>query len=80
MGLRVNTNMASLNAQRNLMNTTNQLGRSMEKLSSGLRITRASDDAAGLAICYAYATFGAGTNPTDTGGCSSSLAGLLACE
>ncbi len=50
MGLRVNTNMASLNAQRNLMNTTNQLGRSMEKLSSGLRITRASDDAAGLAI------------------------------
>ena len=50
MGLRVNTNIASLNAQRNLMNTTNELSRSMERLSSGLRITRASDDAAGLAI------------------------------
>lgn len=50
MGLRVNTNTLSLNAQRNLMNTTNALGRSMERLSSGLRITRASDDAAGLAI------------------------------
>ena len=50
MGLRVNTNTASLNAQRNLMNTTNSLSRSMERLSSGLRITRASADAAGLAI------------------------------
>ncbi len=50
MGLRVNTNTSSLNAQRNLMNTTNNLSRSMERLSSGLRITRASDDAAGLAI------------------------------
>ncbi len=50
MGLRINTNVASLNAQRNLSNTTNMLARSMERLSSGLRITRASDDAAGLAI------------------------------
>ena len=50
MGLRVNTNTASLNAQRNLMNSTNALNRSFERLSSGLRITRASDDAAGLAI------------------------------
>ncbi|MCP5067367.1 MAG: flagellin FliC [bacterium] len=50
MGLRVNTNIASLNAQRNLSNTTNNLQRSLERLSSGLRITRASDDAAGLAI------------------------------
>ena len=50
MGLRVNTNVASLTAQRNLANTTNQLARSLERLSSGLRITRASDDAAGLAI------------------------------
>ena len=50
MGLRVNTNVASINAQRNLLNTTNRLGRSLERLSSGLRITRASDDAAGLAI------------------------------
>lgn len=50
MGLRVNTNVASINAQRNLLNTTNRLSRSLERLSSGLRITRASDDAAGLAI------------------------------
>ncbi|MGI9591433.1 MAG: flagellin [Myxococcota bacterium] len=50
MGLRINTNTASLNAQRNLTQTTTNLQRSMERLSSGLRITRASDDAAGLAI------------------------------
>jgi len=50
MGLRINNNLASLNAQRNLANTTDQLSRSLAKLSSGLRITRASDDAAGLAI------------------------------
>jgi flagellin len=50
MGLRINTNTASLNAQRNLMRTTEALQRSMERLSSGLRITRSSDDAAGLAI------------------------------
>jgi len=50
MGLRINTNTASLNAQRNLSQTTTNLQRSMERLSSGLRITRASDDAAGLAI------------------------------
>ncbi len=50
MGLRINTDTASLNAQRNLANTTEQLGRSMARLSSGLRIVRAADDAAGLAI------------------------------
>ncbi len=50
MGLRINTNVASLTAQRNLTNTTEQLQRSLARLSSGLRITRASDDAAGLAI------------------------------
>src|SRR5690606_12138860 len=50
MGLRVNTNVAAVNAQRNLVNTTERLNRSLERLSSGLRITRASDDAAGLAI------------------------------
>ena len=54
MGLRVNTNVASLNAQRNLNNTTNLLNRSLERLSSGLRITRASDDAAGLAISESF--------------------------
>ncbi|MCA9504310.1 MAG: flagellin FliC, partial [Myxococcales bacterium] len=50
MGLRVNSNTSSINAQRNLANTTNSLQRSLQRLSSGLRITRASDDAAGLAI------------------------------
>jgi flagellin len=50
MGLRINTNIASLNAQRNLATTQAQLERSLDRLSSGLRITRAGDDAAGLAI------------------------------
>jgi flagellin len=50
MGLRINTNVASLNAQRNLFNTGQSLGKNLEKLSSGLRINRAGDDAAGLAI------------------------------
>ncbi len=50
MGLRINTNTSSLNAQRNLSMSTESLSRSLERLSSGLRITRASDDAAGLAI------------------------------
>ena len=50
MGLRINTNIASVNAQRNLYNSTSSLQKSMEKLSSGLRINRAGDDAAGLAI------------------------------
>tara|TARA_B100000749_G_scaffold280894_2_gene280564 strand:+ start:59778 stop:60623 length:846 start_codon:yes stop_codon:yes gene_type:complete len=50
MGLRINTNTASLNAQRNLHGTKLAMDRSLEKLSSGLRINRAGDDAAGLAI------------------------------
>lgn len=50
MGLRVNTNVASLNAQRHLYDTTNKFQKSMERLSSGLRINRSGDDAAGLAI------------------------------
>jgi flagellin len=50
MGLRVNSNIASINAQRNLSITTDRLGKSLQRLSSGLRITRAADDAAGLAI------------------------------
>jgi flagellin len=50
MALVINTNVASLNAQRNLNTTQVQLGKSMERLSSGLRINRAGDDAAGLAI------------------------------
>jgi flagellin len=50
MGLRINTNTASLNAQRNLIGTKLGLDKSLERLSSGLRINRAGDDAAGLAI------------------------------
>lgn len=50
MGLRINTNVASLNAQRNLGTTRINMNKSLEKLSSGQRINRAGDDAAGLAI------------------------------
>jgi len=48
--MRINTNIASINAQRHLWNTGNTVSKSMERLSSGLRINRAADDAAGLAI------------------------------
>ena len=50
MGLRVNTNIASINAQRNLADITGRLNSSYRRLSTGLRITTAADDAAGLAI------------------------------
>ncbi|MBI2521622.1 MAG: flagellin FliC [Bdellovibrio sp.] len=50
MGLRINTNVASLNAQRNLSQTKLAMDKTLEKLSSGQRINRAGDDAAGLAI------------------------------
>ena len=50
MGLRINTNVASLNAQRNLSGTKLAMDKTLEKLASGQRINRAGDDAAGLAI------------------------------
>lgn len=50
MGMQINTNISALNAHRNLSNTQNDLSKSLEKLSSGLRINRAADDAAGLSI------------------------------
>lgn len=50
MGMQINTNLAANNAYRNLSNTQNDLSKSLEKLSSGLRINRAGDDAAGLAL------------------------------
>ncbi|MFB2873640.1 flagellin A [Aeromonas jandaei] len=50
MGLYINTNVSSLNAQRNLMNTTKSLDTSYTRLASGLRINSAKDDAAGLQI------------------------------
>ncbi|WP_370290466.1 flagellin [Nocardioides sp.] len=50
MGLRINQNIEATNSYRNLSVTQTQLSKSMEKLSSGFRINRAADDAAGLAI------------------------------
>ncbi|MCU9611783.1 flagellin, partial [Escherichia coli] len=50
MGLRISTNVASLNAQRNLVGTQRNSERSLARLSSGFRINQAADDAAGLAI------------------------------
>ena len=50
MGLRINQNTAAVNAYRNLSVTDGQMSKSLEKLSSGFRINRAADDAAGLAI------------------------------
>jgi flagellin len=50
MSITINTNVAALNAQRRLGTSTDELRSSYEKLSSGLRIVRAKDDAAGLAI------------------------------
>ena len=50
MIFRINSNIASINAQRNLMQSGRALNKSLEKLSSGLRINRAADDAAGLAV------------------------------
>ena len=50
MALFVNTNVASLNAQRQLFNSGASLNTSFERLSSGFRINRAADDAAGLQI------------------------------
>jgi len=50
MGLRINNNIAAQNAYRNLSVTDGQMSKSLEKLSSGYRINRAADDAAGLSI------------------------------
>jgi flagellin len=50
MSLRIQTNIEAFDAHRNLVNTENALGQSMQRLSSGFRINKAADDAAGLAI------------------------------
>src|SRR3954471_17858532 len=50
MGLTVNNNIAAMNSYRNLSVNDSQMSKSLEKLSSGFRINRAADDAAGLAI------------------------------
>jgi flagellin len=56
MAMQINTNIASLNAQRNLMTTQSSLATSLTRLSSGLRINSAKDDAAGLAISERFTT------------------------
>src|SRR5829696_6097578 len=50
MPMTINTNLVSLNAQRNLTTSQSSLATSMQRLSSGLRVNSAADDAAGLAI------------------------------
>ncbi|NIZ93045.1 flagellin N-terminal helical domain-containing protein, partial [Kineococcus rubinsiae] len=50
MGLRINNNIAAFNAYRNLQATDKAQSSSLEKLSSGLRINKAADDAAGLSV------------------------------
>ncbi len=50
MALRINTNVAALNAQKNMIATDNMLSASLERLSTGLRINKAADDASGMFI------------------------------
>ena len=52
----INSNIASLTAQRNLNSSQNDLATSLQRLSSGLRINSAKDDAAGLAISERFTT------------------------
>ena len=62
MSLILNTNIASLNAQNNLTSSQASLSQSLQRLSSGLRINSAADDAAGLAISQQFTTQINGTN------------------
>jgi flagellin len=62
MALMINHNIAALDAQRNLAQTTRSIGQVMEKLSSGYRINRASDDPAGLVISEQFRAQIAGLN------------------
>src|SRR3978361_718374 len=60
--MRINQNIAAYNAYRNLNTTSSALSKSLEKLSSGFRINRAADDAAGLLKCEALRAESGGTN------------------
>ena len=62
----LNTNIASLNAQRNLTTSQASLSQALQRLSSGLRINSAADDAAGLAISSQFTTQINGTNQAVT--------------
>ncbi|MEA3241302.1 MAG: flagellin, partial [Pseudomonadota bacterium] len=53
MSLKINTNIAALSAHRNMIKTDSGLSKSLERLSSGLRINKAADDASGMAIADA---------------------------
>lgn len=61
MGLRINTNVSALNTARVLRTSTLDLNKSLQRLSSGLRINRAADDAAGLAIAEGFRSVVRGT-------------------
>ena len=50
MALRINSNQSAISVRRNLNATTREISTSLERLSSGLRINRAADDAAGLSV------------------------------
>ncbi len=62
MSLRINHNLAALNAHRNLLGTTDALSQSMQRLSSGFRINKGSDDPAGLVISEQFRAQIAGLN------------------
>lgn len=62
MALRINHNIAALDAWRNLTNTTRKMSSTMEKLSSGFRVNRAADDPAGLVISEQFRAQIAGLN------------------
>ena len=60
MSLRINTNVAAMQAHRSMTQTDGSLSRSLERLSSGLRINRAADDASGMAIADSLRAQGSG--------------------
>jgi len=62
MGLRINTNVAAIDTGRILSRNTQALNKSLQRLSSGLRINSAGDDAAGLAIAEGFNSMVRGTN------------------
>ena len=62
MSLRINHNLAAMNAHRNLVSTTEMLAKSMQRLSSGYRINQGSDNPAGLVISEQFRAQIAGLN------------------
>ena len=60
MALRINTNVSALNAHKNMVKTDNKLSTSLERLSSGLRINKAADDASGMSIADSLRSQGMG--------------------